>query len=436
MLSFSDPISKIPNLKSFHIKRLAHLDINTVEDLLYHFPHRYDDFSKFKKIAQLQPEETVSIRGKINSIKSIRTYRKKMTITEVVVEDDTSRIKAVWFNRPFPLRFLSEGKFVELSGKISTNKKQETYFQHPNFQLIPKYDFAQNPKINSNNTSTGALTAIYPETQGVTSYFFRRIIKNVLSKTKITESLPPEIINRQNLPTLRSSLQEIHFPKTIELANIARTRFAFEKMFILQLNSLIAKAKWDKNKSVNIPFDEKFIKKFVFSLPFKLTPAQKKSAWQIILDLESGSPMNRLLEGDVGSGKTIVAAVAMLSAANKGFQSVLLAPTEVLATQHYQTLLPHFKDKKFDCGLLTKDSSKINNQKTKKGILKKKLESGKLPIVIGTHALLQESVSFKIFHSQLLTNNIVLESNKEHICSIKQQKSMTVFQKLFLTYSQ
>lgn len=388
MFAFSDPVTKIPKIGTKISNKLSGLGIITIEDLLYHFPHRYEDFSTFKIIGELAIGETVTIQGQIEDIKTKRTWKKRMTITECYLKDDTGTIKAVWFNNPLPVKFLSQGKFVQLSGKVVLSRDNEPHLQHPNFEIIKKTDLGE---IQTKSASSGGLASIYPETLGLNSYWFRRIIKQVLSQTKIEEFLPQDVIKDQKLVDLKNALENIHFPKASKDAERAKKRFAFEKMFLIQLKALQVKKDWDANQAVSIKFDEKTVKKFVDSLPFKLTDAQKKTSWQIIQDLGEKTPMNRLLEGDVGSGKTVVAVMAILSVINRGHQVALLAPTEVLAVQHFDVIKDLLKD--HEVALLT--SSQKKSSGSGKNDLKKAVNKGEIDVVIGTHAILQKKVGFK-----------------------------------------
>lgn len=399
MYSFKTPLSEISGIGERYAKKLALMNIFNLGDLLYHFPHRYDDFSVMKKINQIGLGETVTVQGQLESIKTIRTWKRKMSITEAYFKDDTGIIKAVWFNNPLPVKFLSKGKYVQLSGTVKVSKKKEAHLQHPNFEIIPKKQFenssSEETKPLNKNTSTGSLIPIYPETKGITSYWLRRLIKKVLSQTEIIDFIPADILKSQKIIDLKTALEQIHFPKNSNQSNQARKRFAFEKMFIIQLKSLQAKKDWQNKRAKKIKFDEKLIKKFVDNLAFQLTDAQKKATWQIFQDLEKTTPMNRLLEGDVGSGKTVVAALAILSVINKNFQTTLLAPTEVLAIQHYKGIQEFLKKNKFNIALLTASEKNINGKKVTKKVLLEKLVQGKIDLVIGTHAILQDKVAFK-----------------------------------------
>lgn len=411
MYSFNSPLTKIPGIGERFAKKLASMNIFTAGDLLYHFPHRYEDFSVQKKIGEITLGENITIRGQVQSIKTTRTWKRKMTITEAYFQDDTGVIKAVWFNYPLPVKFLSKGKYVQLSGTVKLTKKNEPYFQHPNFEMISKAQFeAENtnggstsgskipevkPPGRNPGTATGSLIGIYPETKGITSYWLRRIIKKTLAQTEITEFIPADILKSQNLIDLKSALNQIHFPKNAKESETAKKRFAFEKIFLIQLKALQIKKDLKNKKAKKVKFDEKLIKNFVKKLPFRLTDAQKKAVWQIFQDLEKSSPMNRLLEGDVGSGKTVVAAMAIFAVINKKFQTALLAPTEVLAVQHYNGIRKFLEKYKFNIALLTASEKNINGKKVSKKILLEKLADGKIDLVIGTHAILQDKVVFE-----------------------------------------
>jgi ATP-dependent DNA helicase RecG len=401
MLSLSSPISSAPGVGTQNTKKMQSLGIKTIEDLLYYFPFRYEDFSEQKKIIDIRPGETVTVRGKVIDIKNPPT-RGRRKITEVYIEDETASVKAVWFNFMMPLKFLSRGKFVQFSGKVSLFKGKEIYFQHPNFELISKTVYEksnQEERLNSFTGSTSGLIPVYSESKTVNSYFLRRIIQTTLDKINPKEFIPKKFIQEQKLPEIKKALKNIHFPENLQEAKLAKKRFAFEKMFLIQIQALSIKQKWEQNSAFPIDFDQKITQHFVTSLPFDLTNAQKKTSWQIIQDLEKNQPMNRLLEGDVGTGKTIVAVMAILSALNKGFQVAVLAPTEVLAVQHYSGINKFLDKYQFKIGLLTGSQNKINPSRKEDKINKKdfntKIKTGEIGLIIGTHAVIQEKVTFK-----------------------------------------
>ncbi|MFH0852131.1 MAG: ATP-dependent DNA helicase RecG [bacterium] len=409
------PIQSIPRISPVYQKRLLKLGIKTLRDLFYHFPHRYDDFSNIKPVALVKINETVTIQGKIIEIKNTRTWRKKMFVTEAYIEDKTGAVRAIWFNQPFLADTLKEGQIISLSGKVSFDKT--LYLSNPAYEKIASADNKQSI-ANSELRHTGRLVAVYPETAGISSRWLRYILKTLLPKslTQFKDQLPLEIKKSQGLLDLDKAIEQIHFPRSKKHAQAARRRLAFDELFLIQLFALQQKAQWQKNISQKIAFDEKLIKNFVSSLPFKLTDAQRKSAWEILQDLDKIKPMNRLLEGDVGSGKTLVAVIAMLQTAQAGLQSTLMAPTEILAQQHFKTITELLKGQNITIGLLTGSEAIAKNNSTpsvipasepesrprsriKSGMTKQELlkqaASGNIQILIGTHALIEKTVRFK-----------------------------------------
>ncbi len=403
MFSFNTPLSTVPKIGIKLTKKLSLLNLHTVGDLLYHFPHRYEDFSLLKQIDQLLPNEKVTLQGYIKEIHTQRTWRKKMLITEAFLEDATGSIKVIWFNLPAPTQYLSKNKPVQLSGKITLNKKNELILQHPNIAFL-----SQNASLNKSSAgiNTGGLMPVYPETKGLTSYWFRRTIKQLLNQVFFEDFLPPNILKSQKLLPLELALNQIHFPSSNNSLSKAKQRLSFEKIFLFQIKALQAKKEWSQNQAQKIKFNKKLINAFLTSLPFTLTNAQKKSAWQIIKDLEKNQPMNRLLEGDVGTGKTIVACLAILSVVKQKHQVALLAPTEVLATQHFNNLKDLLSPLNISLALLTGTQSiiaspkknfscsKNTSAKQQRLSLEKDIRQGKINVIIGTHALLQKNVSF------------------------------------------
>lgn len=361
-------IGKLPRINEKYLKKFHKLGLNTVRDLLYHFPNRYDDFSKIIPIEKLKLNEVATIQGKIIAIENTRTFKKRMVLTEALIKDRTGSVKTIWFNQPFLTKNLSPGKKVSLSGKLSTGSKG-SYLSNPSYEALGR------------DTHTGALVPVYPETIGLGSRFIRYYIKLVLPViNQIKEFIPLDVLKKQKLLIVSNALKNIHFPKNLKSAEQAKQRFAFEELFLLQLFVLSQKKKLKKEKAFSISFDKDLIKSFVNKLPFKLTDAQRKVTWEIIQDLEKDQPMNRLLQGDVGSGKTVVAAIAALETAKAGYQAALMAPTEILAQQHFKEINKLLKEQKLKIGLLTRTQKKFSEETN---------------IVIGTHALIQDKVKFK-----------------------------------------
>ena len=377
-MNFSTLVQELPRIGPQYQKKLKKLGIKTVRDLLFHFPHRYEDFSEIIPISNIRLKEQICIQGKILEIENNRTWKRRMILTQALIQDQSGAIKVIWFNQPYLVNALKSGDFVCLAGKLAL-RKGETYLSNPIHEKIP------NPKFqipNPSLTHTGRLIPVYPETEGLSSKWLRFIIKPLLVgfKNKNLDSLPRKIIKDKKLMPLEKALWQIHFPDSIKLATAAKKRFSFEELFLIQLLILRERMKFAKEKSIAIPLNLKIIQSFIRKLPFKLTDSQKKSTWQILKDMEKPKPMNRLLEGDVGSGKTIVAAIAALNMAKAGYQTVFMAPTEILSKQHFQNLSQLFKNSHISVGLLT-GKEKIKNEES--------------DILIGTQALIQDKVKFK-----------------------------------------
>jgi len=365
------------------VNRFKKLGIENIRDLLFYYPFRYDDFSKITSIEKLKPGEPATIRGKISLIANRRAKRRRMTITEAMIEDNSDTIKITWFNQSFITKNLAVGDEVYLSGK------PEYYLNTIQFSN-PSYE-----KVKEQTTHTARLIPIYPSTEKLTQKQIRWIAKECLEvSSQISEWLPDEIIEKYQLMPLSKAISQIHFPDSKEQLSLAKKRLKFDELFRIQLRNSCLKKELSKQTAVEIPFEETKTKNLVSSLPFELTNAQRKSAWQIIEDLKKPSPMNRLLEGDVGSGKTVVAGIAMLNVILNKKRVIVMAPTEILAQQHFQTFTELYKKFNFQIAILTRNTQKINSGTVTKKELIKKLSENKIDLVIGTHALLQEKINF------------------------------------------
>lgn len=364
------------SLKTY-AKRLTKLDIVTVEDLLYHIPSRYEDYSLLSKIGQLQQGEVVTVTGNVVDAKNDYTRRFK-TLQKVTITDDTDSIELTWFNQPYIVKSLHIGDILSVAGRVETfgTKKQMI---SPNFEVLK--DETQ-PSVH-----TGRLVPIYPETAGVSSKWLRRQIFQLLTKLRYTlpEILPEEILAQHNFSDRITSLWHIHFPKNYDEVVAARNRFSFEEFFLLQLAALLRKQTWKEHTSgyaLSYKATSDKISNFKHSLPFSLTPSQEQAIQTILQDMDSTKAMNRLLQGDVGSGKTIVAATAMYHVYLHGYQSVLMAPTAILAEQHYTNLQSLLEPLGVSVGLAT-------------GNKKIRTKEDQFDILIGTHALITDTQNFK-----------------------------------------
>jgi len=393
-MELSTPIEDIPRIGPQYQKRLKRLGIKRLRDLIFHFPHRYEDFSNLIPVAKAEAGGPFCFQGEISDIRNITTFRKRIVLTQATLADETGKIKVIWFNQPYLVNTFKKGDYACLAGKV-TKKDSSKYLSNPAYEKIP----ANFRMVNSELTHTGRLIPVYPETEGLSSKWLRFIIKPALAKleNQLFEPLPQQILEKYNLMPLKKAIWQIHFPDSLESAQEAKKRFSFEELFILSLFVLRERLKLAKEKAIAIPVNLAMVKDFVESLPFKLTDAQKKSGWQILKDLEKPRPMNRLLEGDVGSGKTVVAAMAALNVAKAGYQAAFMAPTEILAKQHQKTISDILKKFNLNIGLITGKENYYKNKKISRRELIEKLKNDEVDILIGTHALVQNSESQKHF---------------------------------------
>ena len=384
-------VGKAPKIGAKYEAKLKKMGIRTIGDLLFHFPNRYEDFSQITKISDLSAEKQSTVKGEIKAIGSGKTSKKKVPYSEALIQDDTGAIKIIWFYQPYLTQNLKKGQKIYISGKPT--------YGNEGLQFInPSYEKAKEETIH-----TGGLIAIYPETEGVSSRWLRYVMKPLLEESlnNLTETLPKERIEKYNLLPISEALKKIHFPSSWGDVKKAQRRFSFERLLFIQLASLKKRMDVKREDSTPVEVDMDYVKDFVSSLPFDLTDPQKKSAWQILQDIQKPHPMNRLLEGDVGSGKTVVATIATLATAKAGYQVAFMAPTEVLATQHFKKVSKMLQDFRLNIAFLTGKKDKFRSKKLKNQFIEisrekllEKVESGEMDVLIGTHALIQDKVTF------------------------------------------
>ncbi len=364
---------------TFRLKKsaLLRLNIETIEDLLFHLPFRYEDYSNVLPMNKIKLGETAVVKGKVLDIKNEYT-KKRFVLQKAQITDGTATISVTWFNQSYITRIIHPGDEVGIVGKL------EFFGKKPSFQ-VKEYEVLS----QSNGIHTTGLVPVYNETRGLSSKWLRNRIFDILNNNKdqIADFMPYDLIKQLKYTSLFESLYSCHFPKNLEEVASARRRLAFDELFLAQLAAIKRRDEWNK-KNKGIPFgiknNELRIKKFVDSLPFTLTDGQKKALDEIKEDLQKEIPMNRLLEGDVGSGKTIVAAISIYIARLNGYQSALMAPTEILANQHYKTLRKLFEPLGIVVELLTSSS-------------KAQPPNSELPtpdLVVGTHSLIQKGKKF------------------------------------------
>ena len=381
-------LGETPNVGPSHQQILHRLGLKTVSDLLFYFPNRYQDFSHITPVVKAEVGQAICLKGKIIDIKNTCTFYRRLVITEALLQDKSGAIRVVWFNQPFLSEQLNQAE-VCLMGKVS-RKDGSLCLNSPSYELIKE-------KKKADWIHGGRIVPVYPETKGLTSRWLRHIIHPLLQKIEeeIADTLPVEIREKYHLLSLKEGIREIHFPSSLTKASLAKDRFAFEELFLIQLLALQNKQKNQKNPSFAVPIDLDLIKKFIKTIPFQLTNSQRKVTWRILRDMETSQPMSRLLEGDVSSGKTIVATIVALNAIRAGFQIALMAPTSVLAQQHFQTLSHLLKKFKPSLALLTSENKRIKGRKSSATQILKQLKEGKIDLLAGTHSLIQDRVNFK-----------------------------------------
>lgn len=357
-------------------KKFAHLGIKTVADLIDYYPFRYDDYSSLLPIAGLIPGQ-VTIAAKIVSAQG-KYVRRGMHITEAVAEDETGSVRLIWFNQPYRSASIKIGQSYFVSGNFELSH-QRLSIANPSIELVS--DFPLN---------TARIVPIYHETKGLSSRQIRAVIEQTLSViAALPESLPTWLLKRYNLMTRSEALRAMHFPNSSEELQRAQDRLGFEEVFALTLSASLLKEDMQLAVAPPVPFEEGVAKSFVQHLPFKLTDAQRRVCWQIFKDMERAHPMNRLVEGDVGAGKTVVAAMAAAMVLHHGHQVALMAPTEILARQHAETMYKLLEPMGYGrmVGLLVGGMNQKQKQQARD-----KIAHGELRCIIGTHALIQDSV--------------------------------------------
>lgn len=367
------------------VKLLHRIGIKSIKDALYYLPYRYEDRRRIKKIADLKYGNLETVSGTVIKTDLIQ---KKLKIFELYINDGTGILKARWFNQPYMIKNFEIGKKVLLHGTV----KRDFYYSYYPEMDNPEYEIVTE---EDHSIHMDRIVPIYRVTSGLSVRQMRSIMFNLINSntTKITDPVPDYILKRYNLPVLTETLSNIHFPddkaNIYELNNSTSNfhkRLSFDELFMLELGLAVLKKGDKKEKGIKFNPDGKLTERLLKLLPFKLTNAQQNVINEILNDMKQPFPMNRLIQGDVGCGKTIVAIIAMLSAIECGYQSALMAPTEILAEQHYLTIYKMIEDLGLNICILT--GSKKNRPLDK-------IASGDINIVVGTHALIQEDVKFK-----------------------------------------
>lgn len=378
-MELSSEITELKGVGSELAKKLAVLGVYTIDDLIEDFPRRYEDYSNIMAIKSLRPG-SVTIRGRISSVTG-RYVRRGMHITEAIASDETASVRVVWFNQPYRAGAIKHGQDYFIAGEYALRRGWFS-ITNPSVELVSSFP-----------VNTARIIPVYRETKGLKSAQMRKLIREALQAVKdLPEHLPHWLLKEKKLVNYIEAVNEIHFPSSASALDQAKKRLAFEEIFQLTLAALLNKQEIAREKGLAIPFKEELAKRFVAGLSFKLTDAQRKVVWQIYQDMAKTQPMNRLVEGDVGSGKTVVAAMAALMAMEQGFQVAFMAPTEILARQHAETLYRLLDSVGYgeQAGLLL-GSLKPAAKKT----MQAKIASGEVRLIVGTHALIAEKVDMQ-----------------------------------------
>jgi len=402
-----------------HQKALKRLGISSVADLLYHLPARYEDISDVQSVGGLVKGQEAIVYGQLSGLKTRKAWKSKKPIAEGYVEDGSAKMKVMWFNQPYMAKMYQNGMYVKLAGKVA-GSDGKLYLSNPEVEPLDALPIDRHDSIfNGTDNADDTIYPVYRETKGVTSKWLYHTVLKCFEK-KILDTLidpiPLEILKKYNLPELKTALVWIHAPKKAEHAESARKRFAFEEVFYIQIQNAQNRAAANAATTYSFNTDATHLKAFTDRFPFALTGSQERSIAGILNDFSGNHAMSRLLEGDVGSGKTAVAATTAYAVSTSrppeglgkkieygNLQVAYMAPTEILAKQHFESFIEYFKHLPISIGLITgsgcyKFPSKSNPNKPtniSKPQLLKWVKNGEIPILIGTHSLIYKSVEFK-----------------------------------------
>lgn len=393
MLSLLDPISKIPFVGNSYIKKFERMGILKVQDLLYHFPYRYEDNSHIYKIADLIEEEARTIIVRVTKTSSAR-LRGGKTIIKATLTDDESVIDAIWFNQKFIENQLKQDTLYFFTGKLYRGKGKPT-LASPKFEIV-----------SDNPTHTARIVPIYALTEGISANWIRARLKYLIelindNEIDLSETLNKALLERNSLIDIKKAISEIHFPTNFTSLKRARYRFSFEEMFNFLLISKKLNKKESKFKAFKLLAENSELSKFIKKLEFELTDSQIRILAETLSDIREDRPMKKLIQGDTGSGKTVIAIALSLVCSQNGKTAVVLAPTTVLAKQHYNTFQKLLKGLDVRVGLITS---------------KEKIDYKEANIIIGTHAVIK--------HKKEIENLALLIVDEQHRFGVKQRDEL------------
>jgi ATP-dependent DNA helicase RecG len=377
-------VSRLPGVGPGYTKRLAKMGIHTIGDLLWLLPRRYDDYTSLKSIVQLRHGEEVTIIANLWDIKSRRLPGRNATLITGLLGDSTATIEVTWFN-PYVARQLATGKTYVFSGRVDSYLGK-LVMRNPEWEPLDR-----------EQVHTGRMSPVYPLTKGLNMRWMRNLQKQVVDSwgRRVHDHLPEDVRRRVGLMSLGEALEQVHFPASQAQLKDARRRLAFDELFLIQIGVLRQRKNWVSLPAQPFPLPDDAQHAFVEALPYQYTNAQQRALRAILDDMAQSQPMSRLVQGDVGSGKTVVAANAMWGVVVNGAQASMMAPTEILAEQHYRNLSRLFEQLQWQgrpvrVALLTGSQKASDRQQTLRA-----LAAGEVDIAVGTHALIQEGVEFR-----------------------------------------
>lgn len=370
-------IAELPGIGAGSIRDFKNLGITTVHDLLMDVPFRYDDYSCVKKIAEVRAGETVTVVGMVQSIQMRPAKNRRMKLVEATIVDETGELSVVWFNQDYLIQSIRPGMELSLAGTVDARFKRamvNPLHEPPGRHLL-----------------TGRLLAVYRLSGSLKNHRVRTAIRHALQAAhELKEWLPDEIMEKQRLPSLTEAITCLHVPPSREVLDRAILRLKFDELFLHQLMYAHVRHERAGKQAHALPIDEAAIRSFVQSLPFTLTPSQRRTAWEVLKDMAVPRPMNRLLQGDVGCGKTVVAAIAAAGALTLGKTVVYLAPTELLCVQQHRVFCDWFRDE--SVALYTRTRKQLRDEAVNKSALLDGIGQGSIRFVVGTHALFESEV--------------------------------------------
>lgn len=394
-------------------KALLRLQLQTIRDLLYHMPSRYGHIATIKNISELAEGDEAGVYGKITSIKTKKAFRSKVPMAEATLDDGTGKLKILWFHQAYIAKMNPVGSMVQIQGKVMKNKSG-LYLANPEIEKTKNLPIDAGDSLFAESHEEIFGVPVYPESRGISSKWLYHTIQKILASgilDTLDDPIPEDILSKYHLPTQSTALVWIHGPRKESDAKAARKRFAFEEIFFIQLSRLRQRKEFEKQQSYAVTVDDSSVQEFTSRFPFTPTKSQADAIKNIVNDMKEDRPMARLLEGDVGSGKTAVAAVtsyAVVSSVKKdakydNLQVAYMAPTEILANQLYESFIQYFAHLPIQVGLITssgckKFPSKVNPTeptKISRAQLLKWTQNGEINILVGTHSLIAKSVEFK-----------------------------------------